>query len=477
MSLRRVCAFACIPVLALAALAAGCKKDQESLILVALKADTSAAAGQLDSLTLSAEGVSQTYHLEGGLGTTAKTYGLWVPERVSGGVDVIATAQLGSNCMMGYAGMGRTESSFSLGETVQIAIMLKPSDVCGGTGGAGGSTGTGGMGGNSCTGTQPPVGTPPTLKCCTEYDHSLTGSACDGNDTYMYGVAFTPDGKMVVSGGDDGRYVFWNFDGKMLTAEGHQITGGAYGYPAFSPNGALFAGGGGEVHFFTLPPALADAGMATIDYYSYGVGFTPDSLQVVDVDSGSLYVHAAPAGTQLAKVPLTHTPWAMALSPTTITGGGLGVAIPSGDGYVTFYTLNGTTLGAPVYVPDSTNGVWAAAFSPTGTQLAVGGYDSYVDIFNLPLTATSTPAISFSIDEPAHLEDVNGIAFSPDGRYVAIASGFSQGAVSVWDITTQTRVGRYPLLDRFALSVAFAPSGNAVAVGEHGCGKFLLCTE
>jgi len=49
--------------------------------------------------------------------------------------------------------------------------------------------------------------------------------------------------------------------------------------------------------------------------------------------------------------------------------------------------------------------------------------------------------------------------------------------VSVWDITTQTRVGRYPLLDRFALSVAFAPSGNAVAVGEHGCGKFLLCTE
>jgi len=130
-----------------------------------------------------------------------------------------------------------------------------------------------------------------------------------------------------------------------------------------------------------------------------------------------------------------------------------------------------------VYLQDSANGVWAAAFSPTGTQLAVGGYDSYVDIFNLPLTAASTPVVSFSVDEPAHLEDVNGIAFSPDGRYVAVASGFNQGAVSIWDITTQTRVGRYPLSQRFALSVAFAPAGNAVVVGEHGCGKFLLCTE
>src|SRR6185436_9806641 len=148
-------------------------------------------------------------------------------------------------------------------------------------------------------------------------------------------------------------------------------------------------------------------------------------------------------GTQLAKAPLTHTPWAMALSPATIPGGGLGVAIPSGDGYVTFYPLNGTTLGTPVSLQDSANGVWAAAFSPNGTQLAVGGYDSFVDIFNLPLTATSTPAISFSVDEPMHLEDVNGIAFSPDGRYVAVASGFNQGAVSIWDITTQTRVGRY----------------------------------
>ena len=481
MSMRRAFAFACVPLVAFAALAAGCKKEQESLILVAVKADTSTLAGQLNSLTLSAEGVSVTFDLTKtsvGLGTTAKTFGLYVPERVSGGVDVIATAQVGSNCTMGYAGMGRTESNFAPGDTATISIMLKPSNVCGGTGGTGGSTGTGGMGGSSCTGAQPPAGTPPSLTCCTEYDHSLLGTACDSNDTFMYGLAFTPDGKLLVTGGDDGRYVFWNFDGKALTVEGHHITGGAYGYAAFSPDGAVFAGGGGEVHFFGLPPTLADAGLATIDYLSYGVGFTPDSLQVVDVDSGSLYVHSVPAGTPLAKVPLTHTPWAMALSPAPVPGGGLGVAIPSGDGYVTFYTVTGTsTVGTPVYLQDSANGVWAAAFSPTGTQLAVGGYDSYVDIFNLPLTAASTPVVSFSVDEPAHLEDVNGIAFSPDGRYVAVASGFNQGAVSIWDITTQTRVGRYPLSQRFALSVAFAPAGNAVVVGEHGCGKFLLCTE
>jgi WD40 repeat protein len=386
--------------------------------------------------------------------------------------------------MMGYAGMGRTESNFAPGDTVTITVMLKTANLCGtagngggGTMGTGGSTGTGGTGGSvGCTGVQPPAGTPPSLKCCTEYDHSLTSLACDSNDTYMYGVAFTPDGKLAVSGGDDGRYVFWNFDGKTLTPEGHNITGGAYGYAAFSPNSMLFAGGGGEVHLFTIP-GLGDAGAMMIDYYSYGLAFTPDGQQVVDVDSDSLYVHAVSTNGQLTKTPLTHTAWALAVAPVAV-GGALGIAIPSADGYATVYNLTGTsTLSTPTTLQASANGLWSAAFSPNGMQLALGGYDSYVDIFSLPLTATSAPVISFSVDEPALLEDVNGIAWSPDGRYVAVASGFNTGAVSIWEVATKTRIGRYALQDRYALSVAFAPSGNAVLVGEHGCGKILLCTE
>jgi WD40 repeat protein len=481
-----------LAVAALAVLAGACTKEKESLILVSLT--TNAPELQLRKLTLSAEGVSKTYDLPAGLTTTAYTYGMYVPSEVSGSVDVTATAQPDGDCTMGYAGTGRT-TDFKVGEVGTATIMLKgPSNVCGAGGtaggagtmgsggrGGGGGTGPGGSSGGGCTGTLPPAGTPPTLKCCTEYDHLLTGEACDANDTYIYNLSFSPDGKLLITGGNDGRYVFWNFDGKTVTPEGHNITGGAYGYAAFSPDGTMLAAGGSvDVHVFGVG-TWSDLGSLTIDSASYGVFFAPDGQRVVDADASSLYVHTVGTPPPIGKTSLDDTPWAIAVSPAMV-GGALGFASVSTSGYATVYNITGqATFGTPItFQPfqPSTNELWAAAFSPSGTQLAVGGYDSLVGIWKYPLaSATDQPVISFSIDEPARLEDVNAIAFSPNGRYLAVAGGYNDGSASIWDLTTTTRVGRYPLASRYALSVAFSPSGNAIAVGEHGCGKFLVCTE
>jgi len=178
-------------------------------------------------------------------------------------------------------------------------------------------------------------------------------------------------------------------------------------------------------------------------------------------------------------VALPHVPWAMAVSPAAV-GGNVGVAIPSSSGYLTIYSVSGTsTIGTPLDVDVSADALWSAAFSPTGTQLAAGGYDSIISIWNYPLAnASAPPVISFSPDEPMRLEDVQAMAFSPNGRYLAVASGYNDmGHASIWDVTTQTMVGRVPFASHTPLSVAFAPSGNAIAVGEAGCGKFLLCTR
>jgi hypothetical protein len=490
-------------------LAAACSKEKESLILVTLTADGNAAG--VRSLILSAEGTVKTFDLPTGLpaGPATATYGLYVPSGVDGSVDVNASALTPTDCTKGYTGQGRT-SSFKVGETGAVSIKLKSTNLCGvggtggggttgtagasgttgtagasgttGTAGASGTTGTGGSvagtGGSTpgCTGTVPSAGTPPSLTCCTEYDHTLQG-ACDANDTFIYQVAFSPDGTRLVSGGDDGRYVFWNFDGHALTPEGHTITGGVYGYGAFSPDGATLAAGGSDVHLFGIG-TWSDKGSLAIDYTSYGVSWAADGQRIVDIDDTNLYVHSVATLSQIAKVALPHIPWAMAASAGS-NGGAIGVALPSTSGYATIYTITGqATVGAPLDVPVSANELWSAAFSANGTQLAIGGYDSFVDVWNFPLaSASDQPAIKFSIDEPAELEDVQGMAFSPNGRYLAVASGFNTGHASVWDLTTKTLVGRWTLPSRYAISVAFSPSGNAIAVGEHGCGKFLLCTE
>jgi WD40 repeat protein len=373
---------------------------------------------------------------------------------------------------MGYSGQGRT-MPFKVGETTTVSIMMKGANVCGAGGSGGGGTG----GSNNCTGTQTPPGTPPTLTCCTEYDHTLQGIACDDNDTYIYSLTFSPDGKYLISGGDDGRYVLWNFDGKKLTAEGHNISGGLYGYGAISPDGTKLALGGLDVHLFSVGN-WADLGSLTIDYFSYGVGFSPDNLRVVDIDSGSIYVHTVADMTQAAKASLPQSAWALAVAPVLVNGG-LQAAVPSPSGFVVVYNMSDpTVIGTPITLDISLNGIWAAAFSPDARKLAVGGYDSFVRIWNTPLTAASdVPAASFTVDDVNMSEDVQYIAWSPDGRYIAVASGFSTGHVSIWEVATMTKIASYPVGPNFPMSVAFSPAGNAIAVGEHGCGKFLLCAQ
>ncbi|HEY7373649.1 MAG TPA: hypothetical protein VIF57_15920 [Polyangia bacterium] len=518
-------------LIVLAALAAGCSKEKESLILVSLTS-SDAQANQVRDVTLSSEGVVKTYHPPDGLSTTPHTFGMYVPSDVSGSVDVSVIAVSPSDCSIGYVGTTRT-MSFKVGDTTQVTITLKRANLCsmGGSGGStGGTTGSGGTGGSgtggsatggsgtggsatggsgtggngtggsgtggsgtgtagqggssSCAGPAPPAGTPPSLTCCTEYDHTLLGTACDDNDTYIYNLAFAPDGTRLVTGGDDGRYVFWIFDGKTLTPEVHYITGGVYGYLGISPDSATLVAGGNDVHLFGIPTSttapLTDVGSLPIDYTSYGVAWAPDGQRVIDIDDTYLYVHAVTSMLQIGKAALIHTPWAMAVSPVAV-GGGIGVVMPSTSGYATIYSVSGTTtaatIGPPLDVNVSPTELWSAAFSANGTQLAIGGYDSFVNIWNYPLAnASATPALRFSIDEPMELEDVQGIAFSPNGRYLAVATGYyNQGHASIWDLTTQTLVGRVALPTRYALSVAFSPSGNAIAVGEHGCGKFLLC--
>jgi WD40 repeat protein len=82
-------------------------------------------------------------------------------------------------------------------------------------------------------------------------------------------------------------------------------------------------------------------------------------------------------------------------------------------------------VGAPLTGP--TSYVWAAAFSPDGTTLAVGVTDGTVWLWSLADPAH--PALIATLTGPAG--HVYSIAFSPDGRVLAAAS--NDGTVHLWD--------------------------------------------
>jgi hypothetical protein len=463
--------------IACASLPLGCKKEKESLILVDISTET-VPPETLVSLTLSGGGRDATFRLENSLPsdvTLAPVYGLYVD--TTGKVTVKATARPNASSCDGFSG----SASATLGEpgdTARTSIRLKQVNLCGGADG-------GSDGGNQpvCTGTAPPAGVPPALTCCTEYDHAdLTGGSTCDDLTRIYTVAFSPDGSKVITGGDDGRVVFWTYDGTKLVREsgGHYVSGAGYGIAAFSPDGTLVAIGGNgviDIYYLTGTKAWTMAAEATVDGSIYGLGWTPDGQQIVSLDGGAnLYIHALTGGAPLfrAAVPVSG-PWGLAVAPVAVNGL-LGVVVLDADGLSQVYGVTSQGIGSPTTIDTNQEAIWAGCFSPDGKTFVLGETDAFARFYNFPPTSTSPTGTDITIGND---DDIYACAFSPNGSYVALAGGFSQGSVSVWSTSGRTMTSRYNFVDnRFGgLSVAFSPTGNAILVGGTDCGKVLLCRE
>ena len=115
--------------------------------------------------------------------------------------------------------------------------------------------------------------------------------------------------------------------------------------------------------------------------------------------------------------------------------------------------------GGPIPTHSGPNGgVFAVAFSPSGTLLASADGDGTVRLWN---TAARRP---FGRPIQASASDgVYGVAFSPSGRWLATAGG--DGTVRLWDVATGRPVG--PPIHASARNgvraVAFSPDGTRLA--------------
>ncbi|WP_189296140.1 WD40 repeat domain-containing protein [Streptomyces cinerochromogenes] len=136
-------------------------------------------------------------------------------------------------------------------------------------------------------------------------------------------------------------------------------------------------------------------------------------------------------------------------------------------------------LGKPVPVDRSVNSILSLAFSPDGRVLAVGGHTShngeagsggFADLWSL--TSPSHPVLLGRLKSPAvqgwdALASVESLAFSPDGRTLAV--GRHAGLVSLWDVTRPDDVApsgaplNLDCPDVFSGRVAFSPTGHTLA--------------
>jgi WD40 repeat protein len=114
-----------------------------------------------------------------------------------------------------------------------------------------------------------------------------------------------------------------------------------------------------------------------------------------------------------------------------------------------------------------------SSLSPDGARLATAGLDGTVTVWNL---ATGRPAFSAA----AHAGPCSRVAFSPDDRYLVSCSDpapqDAAGELTFLDPRTGALLHRWEYPDRFARGLAFSPDGRrlAVALQQKGTGAFTV---
>lgn len=303
----------------------------------------------------------------------------------------------------------------------------------------------------------------------TRYSRTLAG------DSVVVTLAFSPDGRTLVTGGVDGRATLWDVSDPLRPArlgEPLPVQQGFVYALALAPDGRTLAAAGADqtivlwdVTNRAAPhPLGAPLGGHPDDVH--GLAFSSDGRTLASVDfSGRLVLHdVTDPGKPLAvaDVPTGHTD--RVVSVAYATGKPL-VATASFDHTVRLWNVadrsHPVQVGAPLSARDSA--LWSVAFSPDGRTLAAVDTEGYLQRWDI-----NVPTAPRMIGSPfrAHVGPAYSLAFSHDGSRIATAGADREAAV--WSFADPDKPIRIERLTGHAdqvYAVAFAPDDRTLATG------------
>ena len=249
---------------------------------------------------------------------------------------------------------------------------------------------------------------------------TLNGSK-DGYITFARSIVFSPDGKTLFCGTDDGIHL-WNIrtgeHKRMLT--GH--TDVVYTI-ALSSDGNILASGSWD-NTIRLWDAHTGEHKKTLTGHTeqvWTIAFSPDgktlasggrennTIRLWDVDTGK---------TKMILTGHTYLVEVVAFSPD-------GKTLASGSMDNTIRLWDVDTGKTEMILTGHTDWVYSLAFSPDGKTLASGCIDYTINLWDIDTGENKKTLIG-------HTSHVKGVVFSPDGK--TLVSGSRDGSVLIWEI-------------------------------------------
>ncbi|HXG64834.1 MAG TPA: protein kinase [Blastocatellia bacterium] len=279
----------------------------------------------------------------------------------------------------------------------------------------------------------------------------------DGHTAAALRAAFSPDGRLLVSVGEDAKVIVWDFARRQRLATFTDHTDWVFSV-AFSPDGKWFATASNDRTVIVWDAMRLEKAAVLTEHRDWvrAVAFSPDGRLLASSSGGSAEPDSRTILWEVGRwKKVRELPFGCYWSRLLFTPDGRHLVTSSEQ---VWDVQTGRQVADSPFLPWGANG---AAFSPDGKLAA--GIDAYGAVAFFDLTRRRLLG-----RYREHQFHGRAVAFSPDGRWLASCAE----DIVLWDVATRKKILRLPQSAQ-VWDVAFSPDGRWL-VSAHEDGAILL---